>query len=178
MPRAAPQRGDFTGQERQRLTEEKAKEIADRQGEIGLVNQVDIVVEQEGIFDPVTGELTELPQSAQAKIEQLQEPVVIDEDEVLDPATPPRVTPDPMKNLQDLEVKQQPKVHTPNALEVQDLGEEPIVVEDEWRIIRVNTDIEDMTYGVDNNLTFLRGRRYRVPRHLYNWLESRGVVYH
>jgi hypothetical protein len=53
-----------------------------------------------------------------------------------------------------------------------------MTVESEWRVIRVNTDIEDMTFGIGNQLTFLRGRRYRVPRDLYNWLESRGVVYH
>jgi hypothetical protein len=63
-------------------------------------------------------------------------------------------------------------------MEIQDLGEDPIVVEDEYRVIRVNTDIEEMTYGIGNTLTFLRGRRYRVPQHLYAWLESRGVVYH
>lgn len=178
MPRTAPQRGDFTGQQRQKLVEENAKELADRQKEIGLVNQVDIVTEEEGIFDPVSGELTELSQSAQDRIERLQEPVVVDEDEILDPTAPPKVVVDPMKNLQDLEMKQQPKTHAHNALEIEDLGEEPIVVEDEWRIIRVNTDIEDMTYGIDNTLTFLRGRRYRVPRHLFDWLESRGVIYH
>ena len=35
-----------------------------------------------------------------------------------------------------------------------------------------------MTYGAGTMYTFERGRRYRVPRDLYEWLESRGVVYH
>jgi hypothetical protein len=177
MPRGAPARGDFTGAQRQQLAEEKAKELAERQKEIGLVNQVDIVVEEEGIFDPVTGELTELPEAAQAKIDQLNEPMVVEDDAILDPRTGPAPA-DPMKDLKDLEVKQQTKTPAPNRLEIEDLGAEPITVDDEWRVIRVNTDIEEMTYGAENTYTFLRGRRYRVPKHLYNWLESRGVVYH
>lgn len=71
--RANPQRGDYTGRQRQKLAEEKAKELEDRQKEIGLVNQVDIVVEEEGIFDPITGELEELPDSAKAKVDQLKD---------------------------------------------------------------------------------------------------------
>lgn len=176
MPRSGPQRGDFTGQQRQQLAEEKAQELVERQKEIGLVNQVDMVVEQEGIFDPVTGELVELPEGAQAKVNKLQEPVVVEDDPIMDP-TKGRVA-DPMKDLRDLDIRSQNKASQPNALEVQDLGSEPITVDDEWKVIRVNSDIEDMTYGAGTNYTFERGKRYRVPRDLYDWLEGRGVVYH
>jgi hypothetical protein len=178
-PRNAQQRGDFTGQQRTKLTEEKAKELTDRQKEIGLVNQVDIVVEEEGIFDPITGELTELPEGAQAKVDQLKDqPITVeDDDPILDPTTQPAGY-DPMKDLRDLETKQQPRPVPANALEIQDLGAEPITVDDEWRVIRVNADVEDMTYGAGNSYTFLRGRRYRVPKGLYEWLESRELVYH
>jgi hypothetical protein len=176
--RANPQRGDHTGRERQRLTEEKAKELEERQKEIGLVNQVDIVVEEEGIFDPITGELEELPESAQAKVDQLQEkPIVVDDDPILDPSQPSQ-TYDPMKDLKDLRLQQHEKPVPENAMEIQDLGSEPITVEDEYRVIRVNSDVEEMTYGAGNTLTFLRGRRYRVPKGLYEWLESRELVYH
>jgi len=173
----ARQRGDFTGSERQRLAEEKAKELADRQKEIGLVNQIDIVEEQEGIWDPETGQMVDLPPDAQERIEALSEPVTVDEDPILDPTV---IMPgyDPMKDLQEMQTQQQERPAPSNSMEVQDLGPEPMTVESEWRVIRVNTDIEDMTFGIGNQLTFLRGRRYRVPRDLYNWLESRGVVYH
>jgi hypothetical protein len=175
MPRA--QRGDFTGQQRERLAEENAQVLAQRQQEVGLVNQVDTVIEEEGVFDPSSGQVVEMSPEAQARIESLSQPVTVEDDPVLDPTN---VVPgyDPMKDLQDMEMKKVPKVQTPNAMEVQDLGPEPMVVEDEWRVIRVNTDIEDMTYGAGTSYTFLRGRRYRVPRDLYNWLDSRGVVYH
>jgi len=175
---ARPQRGDFTGSQRIKLAEENQDTLAQRQQEIGLVNQVDTVIEEEGVYDPSSGAVVEMSPEAQARIEALSNrPITMEDDPILDPTN---VIPgyDPMKDLQDMETKQVPKVQTPNALEVQDLGPEPMVVEDEWRVIRVNSDIEDMTYGVGTSYTFLRGRRYRVPRDLYNWLESRGVVYH
>jgi len=177
MPRPAPQRGDFTGTERQRLTEEKAAELAERQKEIGLVNQVDLVTEEEGIWDPATGAVVEMSPEAQARIEALSEPVTVEDDPILDPTVIAQGY-DPMKDLRPTEIQQQQKPVAPNALEVQDLGPEPVTVESEWRVIRVNTDVEEMTYGIGNTYTFLRGRRYRVPLHLYQWLESRGVVYH
>jgi len=175
---ARPQRGDYTGVQRQRLAEENAAELAQRQQEVGLVNQVDTVIEEEGVFDPSSGQMVEMSPEAQARIEALEsQPVMVEDDPILDPTN---VIPgyDPMKNLQTVETQQVPKAVRPNAMEVQELPPEPMVVEDEWRVIRVNTDIEDMTYGAGTSFTFLRGRRYRVPRDLYIWLESRGVVYH
>lgn len=172
-----PQRGDFTGAQRQRLVEEKAQELADRQQEIGLVNQVDTVVEEEGIFDPSTGAMVEMSAEGQTRIEDLSQPVVVDEDPILDPSTSAQVY-DSMRDLRTTETQPQAKSPVTNPMEVVDLGEEPVTVEEEWKVIRVNTDIEQMTYGVGNEYTFLRGRRYRVPKHLYQWLESRGVVYH
>jgi hypothetical protein len=177
MPRGGPQRGDLTGQERQRLAEENAAELAERQKEIGLVNQVEMVEEREGIWDPATGTIIDMPADAQAKIEALSEPVTVDVDPILDPSLKVPGY-DPMKDLQATQVQQRPKNMLVNAMQVEDLGPEPMVVEDEWRVIRVNTDIEQMTYGAGNDLTFMRGFRYRVPKDLYNWLESRGVVYH
>lgn len=176
MPRGT-QRGDFTGTQRQRLAEENAVELAKRQEEVGLVNQIDMVREEEGIWDPGTGQVMELSPEAEDRIRQAEEPVTVDTDPILDPSVPVPGY-DPMKDLQPVGVQQQARPMTPNPLEVQDLGPEPVTVESEWRVIRVNTDIEDMTYGVGTSYTFLRGRRYRVPYPLYQWLESRGVVYH
>ena len=177
MPRQ-PQRGDFTGQQVQKLQEENLTELAGRQGEIGLVNQVDFVVETEGVFDPATGDVVDLSPEARAEIDRLSAPATVEEDPILDPHTAPGQPYNPMKDLRPTESQQATRPRLSTNTDVEDLGPEPIVVEDEWRVIRVNTDIEDMTYGAGNYLTFLRGRRYRVPRHLAEWLESRGIVYH
>jgi hypothetical protein len=159
------------------LAEENAAELAERQKEVGLVNQVDTVIEEEGIFDPATGSVVEVPEEAQTRIEALDRPITVEPDPILDPSVKVPGY-DPMKDLQDTQTRQRLSPQSVNVLEVQDLGPEPVVVEDEWRVIRVNSDVEQMTYGVNNTLTFQRGRRYRVPRDLYNWLESRGIVYH
>lgn len=44
------------------------------------------------------------------------------------------------------------------------------------RVKGVNSDIEDMTYGVGNTFTLKRGMRYRVSQDLYHWLDSKGLV--
>ena len=44
--------------------------------------------------------------------------------------------------------------------------------------LRVNTDLEDIVVGQGNYFTFLRGREYTVPAHVYDHLEEKGYVYH
>lgn len=44
--------------------------------------------------------------------------------------------------------------------------------------MRVNTDVEDMTFGHGNNLSFKRGVVYTVPVELYDHMEEIGLVYH
>ena len=44
-------------------------------------------------------------------------------------------------------------------------------------VIRVNTDIEDMTYGVGNNYTFKAGVKYSVPSHLASYLQGLGYLW-
>lgn len=178
MPRARAQRGDFTGTETERLQREHADELARRQQEIGLTNAVDVVIEQEGVFDPATGQLIDMPPEAKAKVDALGDTVieVEDPDAILDPHnTPPR---DPLQGFQEMIPKQKQKRVSSNPMEVTDLGDEVIVTEEEYKVIRVNTDIEDMTYGVGNTMTFLRGRRYSIPLDLYRHLESKGLIYH
>lgn len=51
-------------------------------------------------------------------------------------------------------------------------------VEAEARTIRVNSDIENMTFGAGNNFTFKEGGQYRVSAELANYLEELGYVWH
>src|SRR6516225_2698317 len=125
MPRAA--RGDFTGQQRDRLAEENAEDLAQRQQEVGLVNQVDLVREEEGIWDAETGQVMELSPDAEQRIRELEEPVTVDTDPILDPSVPVPGY-DPMRDLQPVGIQQQTRVMTRNPLEVEDLGPEPVTV--------------------------------------------------
>ncbi len=48
---------------------------------------------------------------------------------------------------------------------------------EEFDIIRVVEDIEDMTFGAGNLYTFRVGQKYRVPTALANHLDEKGYLY-
>jgi hypothetical protein len=78
------QRGDFTGKEAQRLQQENAELLAGRAQQIGLVNAGDIVVEQEGIWDPVTNQ--RLDPQTETKLQAQYQEQHRRESEDMDPA--------------------------------------------------------------------------------------------
>ena len=45
-------------------------------------------------------------------------------------------------------------------------------------VVRTIVDIEDMTYGVGNVYNFKANVKYRVPKHLAEYLEQLGYVWH
>lgn len=58
--------------------------------------------------------------------------------------------------------------------EIEEVG---VAVNNDKVIIRVNSDIEDMTFGVGNHYTFKAGVRYSVPRGLAQYLEGLGYLW-
>ena len=62
--------------------------------------------------------------------------------------------------------------------EIEEVG---VAVNNDKVTIRVNTDIDDMTYGVVNgtpqNYTFKAGVRYSVPRELATYLQGLGYLW-
>jgi hypothetical protein len=62
--------------------------------------------------------------------------------------------------------------------EVTEQESDVVAVEEPYVTIRVNTDLEQVTIGYGNNYDFEVGRNYRVPRHVAEHLEEKGVVYH
>ena len=68
---------------------------------------------------------------------------------------------------------------TPLVLdEIENVG---VTTANDTVVIRTITDIENMTYGVDNgapaNYTFKAGVKYRVPSHLAGYLEQLGYIW-
>jgi hypothetical protein len=59
-------RFDFTGKEAGRLRAEHALLLNQRKGKIGMVNG-DVVVEEEGVFDPFTGQRLSPEEEAEAE---------------------------------------------------------------------------------------------------------------
>lgn len=51
-------------------------------------------------------------------------------------------------------------------------------VEQAFKILRVNTDLEDVTIGKDNHFTFRFGVPYKVPTHVWEHLYEKGYVLH
>lgn len=70
--------------------------------------------------------------------------------------------------------QQQPPQQRPAAPEVVRAPK----VEQSFRIMRVNTDLPDVTIGKDNHFTFREGTRYKVPQYVYDHLDEKGYVWH
>ena len=61
--------------------------------------------------------------------------------------------------------------------EVEDLG--GVTMSDQGNvIIRVNEDIDDMTYGYGTSYTMVAGGQYRVPKVVADHLESLNLIWH
>jgi hypothetical protein len=53
-----------------------------------------------------------------------------------------------------------------------------VEVEERKVVIRVNEDCPAVTIGYGKTYDFVEGQRYRVPLHVYEHLEEKGLVYH
>ena len=62
--------------------------------------------------------------------------------------------------------------------DVQTLGGEQELNEATFRTVRVNQDVEQMTVGAGNTYDFVVGQKYRVPVHIAEHLEEKGLVWH
>lgn len=65
-------------------------------------------------------------------------------------------------------------------IEVEPIREAPVKVDDQgFVVIRMSETIEEFTYGNPHIMFNLeRGKRYRVPVHIAQYLDSLGYVYH
>jgi hypothetical protein len=55
---------------------------------------------------------------------------------------------------------------------------ETVEVETPMREFRVNTALENMTFGHGNHYDFEEGVRYKAPKALYDHLDSLGYIWH
>jgi hypothetical protein len=73
------------------------------------------------------------------------------------------------------EVKpRQPETVVDTVVEVADT----IEVETPMREFRVNTSLENMTFGHGNHFDFEEGVRYKAPKPLYDHLDALGYIWH
>lgn len=119
-PKAKP--ADFTGRQRQVLAEKAAEELAQRQGEISMAQQVE-------------------RQKMETEIVDLSEGT------------------------------------TPSTIVLDEVTSVVPELTEEFAIIRVVEDIDDMTYGAGNLYTFKVGQKYKVTKQLADHLDEKGYIY-
>jgi hypothetical protein len=59
-----------------------------------------------------------------------------------------------------------------------EVEEQPVVVEESPREIRVNANLTDVVIGQGNYMTFEVGVPYRVPAFVADHLEEKGLIWH
>jgi hypothetical protein len=159
-------RMDFTGRESERLRELHREELRARQGQIGTVNEVPPTEEDPNVVYGLDGEpLAEVPDVVELDD---NEPVYDLKGEPLEPPTPRRK----LQRRKQIEDVPAPVLEEPGEVVA---TEEP---KPQYRVMRVNTDIEQMTYGVGTSYDFQRGKKYYVPSDIYRHLDSKGLVVH
>jgi hypothetical protein len=53
-----------------------------------------------------------------------------------------------------------------------------VEVKQPYRTVRINSDLDQMTFGAGHHYDFERGRSYKLPAELADHLDSKGFVWH
>jgi hypothetical protein len=165
--------GDFTAMEKARLEDANAEELAEAEARMALVSKRNAEAAEQGVFDPQTQSVVEGPELLDDDDEEIE----LDPSGVV-PADAARIdgplSPSGENRAQQVIQRQQSR--SGQSVELLEDEEDPI--EQETRIGRVTMDLENVTFGQGNTFTFKRGLRYRMPRALYDHLDSRGYIFH
>jgi hypothetical protein len=166
QPRTRPGRqarpGDVTGRKREELAREHSEEIKAREGEISLLTQAAARSVDEDIIDLETREVINANSGAVTRM---------DEDDDDDDA--PRLIGSSTATMQIEELPDPQAQAQANGV----VHAQTVEYLNEKVVVRINTDLEDITLGYGNTFTFLEGRRYRVPRWVASWLDERGLTW-
>lgn len=181
--------GDATGQERERLQREHAAEIQQAATQTTLVNppprveRMDEVVDYTDGGDPNPGadqgvRLISMDEAV-SDGSTLVGPHDVPEDQIdLDslPDGKSDVRPDYVElTEQPRPAHERPQVEQAAPAPQVEQRAAPVVTQ-AHRVMRVNTDLEDITIGKDNHYSFYVGTPYKVPAHVYQHLDEKGYV--
>jgi hypothetical protein len=143
--------GDFTGIQKAKLAQQHAEDVAAREGELAMMEAAEAEAAKNRVTDYSGG---------------ASHPVVIEDPDV----------------VAEAELLLQREGHRDQGStddDVQILDAEGVVAKGpETRLIRVNSDLKDVTIGAGNLYTFLEGEKYRVPMNVADHLEEKGYVWH
>lgn len=157
-----PSAGDFTGRQKAQHAKEQQKANEERSAQMSMATAVETEEERVGVFDAQTGERLD-PQNDVAVVVEEARPSFLPERE-------------PVLTGQEDPEEVAPVIAARKAF----TQPPPTVVRSSMVTIRVDADIEDMTYGMlngePNNYTFKEGLQYRVPVGVAEHLNERGLI--
>lgn len=162
-----PGSGDYTGRQKAQANKEARLDDQDRSAEISMATQTARQDEEFGVFDAHTGERVDGPAAIEVE-EETQEaaffgfPGAVEEQVLTGKETPEEIAP----VIAARKTFTRPPVETAYSSVVR---------------IRVDQDIEDMTYGMTvsgepNNYTFREGLMYDVPYPVAEHLNNLGLI--
>lgn len=158
-PGAQARPGDVTGRKREELAREHSEEVKAREKELGLVNAAHRRSVDEDVIDPFSKEIIS---DADGSVRPMEEP---EED------APKFIG----SNTADFAVEELPEPKTDTDPKIMRSDDQAYL--NEKVVVRVNSDLEDVTLGAGNHFSFIAGRRYRVPRWVANHLEEKGLTW-
>jgi hypothetical protein len=160
-----PSAGDMTGRQKQQMNKAAREEQAQRSAEISMQDAADAEIDRDGIFDAKSGE----------QVGGRRPNRVVEVEEVK-----------PHFGNQEngetvLTGQEDPEVVAPVIAAKKTFTAPPTdVVRSSVVTIRVDADVEEMTYGMHNgepnNFNFKEGLAYRVPLAVAEHLNERGLV--
>jgi hypothetical protein len=159
-----PSPGDLTGRQKQAANKEVREEQASRAAEISMQDGAEAEVERHGVFDAQSGAQIDGPAGS-------KQAVMVED---------PPVTRFGRPQEQVFTGQEAPEEVLPAVADRKTFTPPPSVVRSSRVRIRVDADIEDMTYGMvngePNNFTFKEGLTYEVPLAVADHLNERGLV--
>jgi hypothetical protein len=185
MPaKQGPKRGDWTGQQRARQQKENAETLRQREKELTMHQQVDAALDEDAVYDPKTGQ----PISGTERAEQLQAEGLQEirseepKDLTQDPRNKAAKRSDRQANPVDENLGKGEGIEKQGAEvaegQVGTLVQAPPEEIERQVVVRAKEDIEDMTVGVGTHYSMEAGRRYVVPQHVAEHMETKDLVWH
>lgn len=179
--------GDATGAENERLRKENAAAIQEAATRTTLINppprveSPDEVVDYTGGGNPNPGNAEQAPRisfdealgDGQTEMTTYADGVTDDDIDSL---------PDGKSHMRAEPLPQPMEEPAPAHGQRRDSQQAPVQrveaprVEAAHKVLRVNTDLEDITIGKDNHYSFFVNEAYKVPAHVYDHLAEKGYV--
>jgi hypothetical protein len=175
--RSRPNSGDLTGRQRAKASREQQLEQQDRVAETTMATAAQSEEERHGVFDPRSGE--RIDQRSVAFVED------DDEDDAIDEFDPPdRFSTDGDEEREPVLTGKEDEAALAPILQARKERRRPRAPRVHSAVvrIRVDQDIEKMTYGINpvsqepNNYDLREGLMYELPYEVAEHLDERGLI--